>query len=164
MLPVHLFDALIVLYLVMIVAMHVRGRRLRAEVAASRTWPAAASQVVEARLDETYTSKGGATYRPRVVYEFEALGARWRGQRLYFGETVGYSFRRNAQRELDALVADARVQVFHDPADATRSVIQRRAPLLRRYDVLFVLMFALLGVMVVARMYLAGLLERPAAG
>lgn len=113
MLPVHLFDALIVLYLVVIFAMHVRGRRLRAEVAASRTWPAAASQVVEARLDETYTSK---------------------------------------------------VQVFHDPADATRSVIQRRAPLLRRCAVLFVVMFALLGVLIVARMYLAGLLDAQAAG
>lgn len=163
MLPVHLFDALIVLYVVVIALMHRRGWRLRAEVAASSSWSSASSQVVESGLDESYTSKGGVTYRPRVAYEFDALGARWRGHRLYFGETLGYSFQRNAQRALDGLVSDARVRIFHDPADATRSVIQRSAPVLRRYNVLFVVMFALLGVLVVARMYLAGLLAESGA-
>jgi hypothetical protein len=159
MLAVHVFDALIVLYLLLLPLMHRRGRRVRAELAASRTWPSAPSRVVESRLDEHYTAKGGTTYHPRVVYEFEALGARWRGQRLYFGDAVAFSLQRSAQRMLDALVADAQVRVFHDPTDATQSVIQRTAPILRRYNVLFVVMFALLGVMIVVRMFLAGFVE-----
>ncbi len=160
MLPVHIFDGLIILYLVVLAAMHVRGRRLRAEVAASGSWPTAASRVLESRLDETYSGKGGTTYWPRVVYEYDAGGTRHRGQQPFFGEVVGYSFHRNAERQRASLVADAQVQVFYDPTNPARSVIQRRAPLLRRYNVLFAVMFALLGVLIVARMYLAGLLDK----
>lgn len=163
MLPVHIFDAIILLYVAVLVAMHRKGRRLRAEVAASRTWPAAPSRVVGSQIHESYTSKGGTTYRPGIAYEYDVDGTRHRSARPYFGEVVGYSWKRNADRDLASFVADAQVQVFYDPADASRAVIQRRAPLLRRYNVLFVVMFALLGVLVVARMYLAGLVDQSGA-
>lgn len=158
--PVHIFDALILLYLALIPLMHRRGRRVRAEVAASRSWAAGPSTVLEAKHQQSWHGKGGTTYIPTVVYEYDANGPRHRGDRPYFGGPIGYSWKRNADRELASLVESARVQVFYDPQNPGESVIQRRAPVLRRMNVIFAMMFALLVVMVLARMYLAGLLDQ----
>ncbi len=132
----HIWAGIIVLYVAVIVAILWRARRVRAEVAASRGWPSVGSRVVESRMDEIVATKGGTTYFPVVIYDYTACGRSLRGSRPHFGDPVGYSFRRNADRRLAALTAAAAVQVFHDPADPTLVVIERRAPVLRRYAVL----------------------------
>lgn len=149
--PWLIYDAIVVLYVAVIAAIVWRQRRLRREVAAGRRWSATASRVVEARLDEVHATKGGSTFFPVVVYDYTVDGRTLRGQRAYFGDHVGYSFRRNAEHRLKALADAAAVQVYHDPADPTRSVIERSAPVMRRNNVLL----AILGVVLI------GLLSGP---
>jgi hypothetical protein len=150
--PWLIYDAIVVLYVVVIAAIVWRQRRLRREVAATRSWPATASRVTETRMDEIVASKGGTTYIPRVVYEYTVDGRTHRSQQPYLGGDVGFSFRRNADRRLKALADAAAVQVFYDPADPSRAVIQRAAPVMRRNNVL-------LGILVVV---LIGILTGPA--
>ncbi len=150
--PWLIYDAIVLLYVVVIVAIVWRQQRLRREVVAARSWPATASRVVETRMDEIVATKGGTTYFPRVVYEYTVGGRAHRSQQPYLGGDVGFSFRRNADRRLTELADAAAVQVHYDPADPARAVIQRRAPIMRRNDVL-------LGILVVV---LLGLLTGPA--
>lgn len=149
--PWLIYYAIVALYVALIVLMVRRRRALRAEVAASRTWPAAASRVVESRLDVFSSVKGGTTYFPTVVYEYAVGGRGFRGNRTQFGEAVGYNLKGRAERRLAVLAAAAAVQVYHDPADPVRAVIERSAPVLRRDNVL-------LGILVLV---LAGLLALP---
>jgi hypothetical protein len=149
-----IYDAIVLLYVVVIVAIGWRQRRLRREVAASRTWSSTASRVVEARMDEIVATKGGTTYIPRVVYDYTVDGRALRGQRPHFGDPVGFSFRRNADRRLKALADAAAVQIYYDPADPTRAVIERGAPILRRHGVLLaILVIVLLGLLVAPALF-----------
>lgn len=67
--PWLIYDAIVVLYVVVIAAIAWRQRSLRRELAATRSWPASASRMVETRMDEIVATKGGTAYVPRVVYE-----------------------------------------------------------------------------------------------
>ena len=130
-------------YVVLIASILWRGHRLRGEVAASQAWPTAASRVVESRMDELVAVKGGPAYFPVVVYDYTVTGRTLRGSRLHFGDPVGFSFRKRADRRLATLTAAA-VQVYYDPADPTQVVIERTAPVLRREVVLLVILLAVL--------------------
>src|SRR5262245_50252150 len=102
--PWLLYGVLTAAYVVMIALLLRRRRALRAEVAASERWPSAASRVVHSELQEFTSAKGGTTYFPRVVYDYDVGDRTLRGQRTTFGTPVGYNFRRNAERRLRALV------------------------------------------------------------
>jgi len=145
MTPRLLFDGVIALYLVVLALMVRRLLRQRAEVRASANWVPAASRVISSRLDEVVASKGGRTMWPVVVYEYEVGGRVLRGERAAFGDPVGYNLERRVRRRLDALVAAASVRVFHHPTDPTQSVIERRAPVMRRNGVLFGILLGVLG-------------------
>jgi hypothetical protein len=147
----HIWVGIIALYVAVCAAIVWRVRRLRREVAASSTWPSVASRVVESRMDEIHSVKGGTTFFPVVIYDYTVDGRALRGARMHFGDPVGYSFRRRADRRLADLTAAAAIQVHHDPADPTHAVIERRAPILRRDAVL-------LGILLVV---LAGILTFP---
>lgn len=153
--PQTIVDIVIVLYVVIIALLVRRMVRLRADVRASATWTPAASRVIESRLDQYVSGKGGRTMWPVVVYEYEAGGRVLRGQRATFGEVVAYNLERRAQRRLAALVAAASVRIFHDPGDPTQSVIERSVPVQRRDWVLLGLCFGGLGVLFWLRMSLA---------
>jgi hypothetical protein len=79
-----------------------------------------------------------------VIYEYEAGGGRHRGARLYFGESVAYNRRSRAERRLASLATNAAVQVFYDPAQPSRAVVERSAPVLRRDVTLLALLGAVL--------------------
>lgn len=121
-----------------------RGMRLRREVAASRVWLPVPARVVASRIDEVRAVKGGVTYFPVVIYDYTAAGRTLRGSRLYFGDVVGFSFRKRADRRLATLTAAAATQVYYDPADPTQSVVERSAPVLRRNTVLVGVLLTLL--------------------
>ena len=146
--PWLIYGALVALYVTVIAFIIRRWWALRAEIAASERWTPAASRVVESSLQEFTSTKTGTTYFPRVVYDYAVDGRTFRGQRIAFGHPVGFSFRRNAERRLQALVDTASVRVFHDPADPSQAVIERSAPILRTNVVLLgILAVVLLGLL-----------------
>lgn len=140
----YVWFGILALYVIVIAAILWRSRRLRREVATMRSWPSVAGRVVESRIDETSSVKGGTTYFPMVVYDYTVEGRALRGTRMYAGDVVGHSVRRRAERRLAALAAAAAVQVYYDPADPTVAVIERRAPVLRRNGVLLAILVVIL--------------------
>jgi hypothetical protein len=126
-----IYGVLVALYVTVIAFIVRQWRSLRAEMAASERWTPAASRVVESSLREVTSTRTGTTYFPHVVYDYAVDGRAFRGQRIAFGHPAGFSFKRNAERRLQALVDAASVRVFHDPADPSRAVIERSAPILR---------------------------------
>ena len=113
-------------------------------MAASHAWPSAGSDVVEARLEERTTTRGGTEYWPRVVYRYRVGDRTLRGQRLHFGESIAYNVRSHAERRLAALAAEAAVRVFYDPVDPAQAVVERSAPVLRRDTVMMAILAGIL--------------------
>jgi hypothetical protein len=114
--------------------------RLRSEVRASAAWLPARARVVSAEKRIGFKGQSHVD----LAYEYEADGARHRGTRLHLGEPSAYSFERGADAVLARCPVGGEVEVFFDPADPGRSVLERRAPVLVRDAILLAIVTAVL--------------------
>jgi hypothetical protein len=135
-----LVAGLAVLYLLVGAWLVRRVAQSRAELRASESWAPTRGRVVSSELQDL----GKSGLLPRVAYEYEAGGGRYRSERIHHGDPHVYSFASTAQRAIAPYAIGAEVSVWFDPADPGRAVLERRAPVLVRDLVLLGLVTAVL--------------------
>ena len=94
-------------------------------VLGSSSWVTAPAIVESSALNKSH-QRGGARYSPRVTYLFEANGQTYRGTRFEIPTTRG--FQADERRRLAPYSPGARIVILYDPADPTRSVVNRPVP------------------------------------
>lgn len=98
---------------------------------ASRAWPAVAGRILAAKV-ESETTQGdedtadSTTYYPAIQYEYEVGSATLRGSDIAF-DRRGYPTARAAEKALLAFPVGSSVQVFYDPANPGKCVLERKS-------------------------------------
>src|SRR5262245_58812245 len=96
----------------------------------SRGWPAARGAITISRLEEGPRDRLWIRqYAAVLSYAFEVAGQTWTGNRITV-DSSGYdlSYLGTAQAKVDQYPVGAPVEVYFDPADPSRSVLQRGVP------------------------------------
>ncbi|MGE5358830.1 MAG: DUF3592 domain-containing protein [Bacteroidales bacterium] len=88
----------------------------------SRGWVKTGGTVVSSTVSE-FAGKSGRTYRPMVMYAYSVGAARFMSNRITFGQ-VASSRRASAERFVSRYPAGRRVDVYYDPQDPERAVLE----------------------------------------
>lgn len=103
----------------------VNGREARLAVH-SRDWNQGTARILESTLQERQSPgrHGSVTeWEALIRYEFETGGQAYRGKRIRFADALGSADPGPARSDLARFSAGARVAVWYDPADPTRSTL-----------------------------------------
>jgi len=98
---------------------------------ASRAWPAVAGRILAAKVESETTrgdedSADSTTYYPAVQYEYQVGSATLRGSEIAF-DRRGYQKTQAAEKALLAFPVGSSVQVFYDPANPGKCVLERKS-------------------------------------
>jgi hypothetical protein len=108
-----------------------RSVQSRKKAEASQGWPSTAGQINESRVSHsTHTDTDGDSrdsYTPYVEYTYQVAGQSYNGRDLTFGFTQGYGNASKAQAMLAKYPVGAQVNVYYDPADPQKAVLERQA-------------------------------------
>lgn len=113
----------------------------RSQLRASESWVAATAKIAKSEL-LTMASTDSSEYRIALVYEYEANGARHKGERIGFG-TRGYARKKRAEAELERYPVGGTVMAYFNPEDPKEVVLVREAPYSTMYFVLGICMLGL---------------------
>ena len=109
----------------------VRSMQSRKKAEASQGWPSTAGQISESRVaHSTHTdTEGDSTdsYTPYIEYTYQVAGQDYTGRDLTFGFTQGYGNASKAQAILAKYPVGAQVNVYYDPAEPQKAVLERQA-------------------------------------
>ena len=80
-------------------------------------------------ISRSHDSDGGTStsYYPRVTYEYEVLGHRYRGDRVNFGSAIGYGEPNTAQAVVDRYLPGNNIRVYYNPNNPGEAVLERTA-------------------------------------
>jgi hypothetical protein len=77
---------------------------------------------------ELYKYGGGdssVTYEPLVEYQYEVNGKIYKSKRLYFGSSIGSSFKkRRSQKYVNKFPTDTKITVYYNELNIKQSVIE----------------------------------------
>lgn len=106
-----------------------RARKSKGQSQASQTWPSVMGSIVASNVEITrsHDSDGGTStaYYPRVAYEYEVLGHRYRSDRVNFGGAIGYGDHNTAQAIVDRYVPGNNIRVYYDSNNPGEAVLER---------------------------------------
>jgi hypothetical protein len=112
--------ALVFIYLAL------RGSR---QAGVSKNWPATTGKIIASGIEprRSHSGSGGTstTYVPVVQYQYMIDGRTYMGNRITFGNQVGYGWTNMAQKQVDQYPPGANVAVFYDPNDPGMAVLER---------------------------------------
>ena len=95
----------------------------------SKKWPATTGKIIASGIEprSSYSSEGGnsTTYVPVVQYQYAIDGRTYMGNRISFGNQVGYGWTNMAQKQVDQYPPGANVAVFYDPNEPAMAVLER---------------------------------------
>jgi hypothetical protein len=101
------------------------------KVRASRGWPCTGGRIVSGRV-ETGVESGGddgadtTSYYPALQYEYQVDGRTYRGNDIAFNQRT-YSSQKQAEAALRVYPEGVGVQVYYDPRQPGRAVLERKA-------------------------------------
>ena len=126
-LPINIPNGLyLVLSLVGLISI-LAALRNRRQADVSQGWSGVQGKVLEARIEKAETSDSDGSpstlYTPVVRYSYPVMGKEYTGERISFA--VRTSNPRPASQIIDRYPAGSSVMVYYDPADPTRSVLER---------------------------------------
>ncbi len=108
-----------------------RSVQSRKTAEASQGWPSTAGQINESRVaHSTHTDTDGDSsdsYTPYVEYTYQVAGQDYTGKDLSFGFKQGYGNASKAQAMLAKYPVGAQVNVYYDPVDPQKAVLERQA-------------------------------------
>jgi len=119
---------------VLILAIAVAALR---EAASMRRWPVAKGRVLSSRVEECRDTVSSGThaaatrltlYRPVVVYEYEADGRRFRGDRIAQSPGMDRGVSELADAVVRRYASGSAVDVRYNPARPAESVLEPRVP------------------------------------
>lgn len=94
----------------------------------SEAWPTVEGRVVRSEVDHSTDSEGGDSYLPQIDYTYTLDGMQYENDRVRFGEN-SYSFRRQAEAEVERYPVGRRVDVYYEPGNPENSVLEPGATL-----------------------------------
>jgi hypothetical protein len=107
------------------------------EAAAMKRWPVARGRVLSSRVEESRDTVSAGThaaatrltrYRPVVVYEYEAGGSRFRGDRIAQSPGMDRGVSEIAESVVRRYASGSAVDVRYNPARPAESVLEPRVP------------------------------------
>ncbi len=87
----------------------------------SESWPKVSGEVTSSTLSRT-TSDGKTKYAPSVKYNFKVDGADYTGNEISL--VTSYSKKTKADAVLDKYPSGKKVDVYYDPVDPSRSILE----------------------------------------
>jgi hypothetical protein len=120
---VRTLNTLRVVFSALAVGLIIFGLYTMRETSRSRGWVTVEGKVIGSRITE-FTTKGGRTYRPMVIYAYSDSGARFMSTRIAF-RSLASSRREDAAQVAARYPVGSTVQVFHDPQDPEQAVLER---------------------------------------
>jgi hypothetical protein len=96
-------------------------RRVRAQGAASLTWPSAAG-TIKASSVAAYRAQGGKQYIAKVAYDYAVNGTPYSGDRVRFGNRAGALA--TAEADVAKYPAGGSVDVRYDPGKPQTSTLE----------------------------------------
>jgi hypothetical protein len=110
----------------------VAGHHLWRSGRETRSYTRTRGRVVRAEVEELPrpSEEGGTKFRPVVRYAFEARGRAYESERVAVGAPTGPDAQdaQDARRLVDRYPAGAEVDVWFDPRDPGRSVLEQGVP------------------------------------
>ena len=96
----------------------------------TRAWPSTRGTITTSRLDEGPRDRWFIKqYRAVISYAFHAAGKEWAGDRITVSSDArDLNYRRSAQARVDRYSIGAKVDVYFDPSDPSKSVLKRGVP------------------------------------
>ena len=98
------------------------------QAGASKNWPVYDRQNYSSGIDQPSRSGSSGystTYVPVVQYQYVIDGRTYLGNRITFGNQVGYGWTNMAQKQVDLYQPGANVAVFYDPNEPGMAVLER---------------------------------------
>ncbi len=103
--------------------------RARKQTRASQSWSTASGRVLAAYNERRTTTdsngSSGTAYYPVVHYEYSVNGRRYEGNRIRFGMEMGRGSPKWGQSIVDSYPTGGLIPVYYDPADPSKSVLDR---------------------------------------
>jgi hypothetical protein len=135
----------------------------------SKNWPATTGKIIASGIEprRSHSSNGGTgtSYYPVVQYQYMIDGRSYMGNRITFGNQVGYGWTNMAQKQVDLYPAGANVAVFYDPSDPGMAVLERTSGTSTKiYWGIALLMLVILAVTVVFTNGINGLVSQVTSG
>ena len=94
----------------------------------SESWPIAIGYVKSGEIKRKRSSKGGPSYRPIIVYEYEVAGQFYESNRQAFRVPIAKKGRRGreqAQAILDQFPKGEQVTVYYNPAKPEQGTLEK---------------------------------------
>jgi hypothetical protein len=102
--------------------------RASRQAGVSKNWPATTGKIIASGIEPRRSRSGsgsGTSYYPVVQYQYVIDGRTYMGNRITFGNQVGYGWTNMAQKQVDQYPPGANVAVFYDPNDPGMAVLER---------------------------------------
>jgi hypothetical protein len=115
-------------------------RRVREAMNWQQTTGTVLSSEVETRRSRSGQSGYSTSYYPRVVYEYEVMGQRYRSNQFNLGE-VGLGFYNRVAAKVAEYPQGKMIDVYYNPNNPSEAVLERTSP--RSKVFLFVVVFIL---------------------
>jgi hypothetical protein len=101
------------------------------KVRASRSWPSTPGRIAGGKVEMVMQSSGDddgerASYYPAIQYEYQVGGQTYRGGEIAFNQRT-YSSQKEAEAALRNYPEGGGVQVYYDPRQPGRAVLERKA-------------------------------------
>jgi hypothetical protein len=121
--------------------------RASRQAGASKNWPATTGKIIASGIEPRRSSEGGTTYVPVVQYQYVIDGRTYMGNRITFGNQVGYGWTNMAQKQVDQYPPGGNVAVFYNPNEPAMAVLERTGGASTKiYWGIAILMLVILGV------------------
>ncbi len=115
-------------FLTVAIVLLASAMRGRGAANAAKHWNAGSATIVSATLQSRRRNRGGVSYYPYVVYEYDVNGQRYRNDTLHFGNTVGTGVAGWAQNAIAKYQPGTQHPVYINPGDPRQAVLERNAP------------------------------------
>lgn len=102
------------------------GKPMRAQAAASVSWPTTEGQITVSRVEKNEARKGGATYTAVITYQYSLDGQTFEGDRVWFGDdySVSNAFASAFRAAVRRYPVGKAVKVHYDPDEPGDSVLE----------------------------------------
>lgn len=102
-----------------------RGRRASS---ITKGWPTTSGRVLHSQVEYRLSSgRGGGSYYPVVLYEYQLIGQRYQSSTLSPGMEYGLGFQGRVQARVDKYPAGSTVMVYYNPDNPAQAVLEHSA-------------------------------------
>lgn len=121
------------------------------EAQESLHWTQTSGTVLESKVNEDYRRSGKSSrkkihYSPHILFEYSADGRSMKSTRISIGGTTSSTSSSSAYETVNRYPAGSAVQVFYNPNDSARAILEPGVKNLHYFLLLFSAIFILTGI------------------